>query len=55
MTGAADMPHPITLLQLRVLYHNVKVVMAPLLSGAGVKGKVRFIPRVAKRCCAVQP
>jgi hypothetical protein len=32
------------LLQLRVLYHNVKVVVAPLLSGAGVKGKVRSYP-----------
>ncbi len=29
------------MLQLRVLYHRVKVAVAPLLSGAGVKGKVR--------------
>lgn len=29
-----------TCLQLKILYHRVKVVVAPLLSGAGVKGKV---------------
>lgn len=29
-----------TCVQLKILYHRVKVVVAPLLSGAGVKGKV---------------
>lgn len=34
-------------LQLRMLYSSVKVVVAPLLSGAGVKGKVCMLSLLA--------